>query len=102
MALVAHFDLQLHQMDFKTAFLNGDLSKKVQPKGFKKNGKENMVCRFKRLIYGLKQASRQWYLEFDKIVTSFGFIENKFDQCVYMKVSVSKFIFMVLYVDDIL
>ena len=35
-------------------------------------------------------------------MTSFGFIENKFDQCVYMKVGGSKFIFMVLYVDDIL
>ena len=49
-----------------------------------------------RSIYGLKQASRQWYLKFDKIVTSFGFIENKLDQCVYMKVSGSKFIFIVL------
>ena len=41
-------------------------------------------------------------MKFDKIVTSFGFIENKFDRCVYTKVSGSKFIFMVLYVDDIL
>ncbi|RVW21621.1 Retrovirus-related Pol polyprotein from transposon TNT 1-94 [Vitis vinifera] len=105
MALVAHFDLELHQMDVKTAFLNGDLSEEVymsQPEGFKENGKENMVCRLKRSIYGLKQASRQWYLKFDKIVTSFGFIENKFDQCVYMKVNGSKYIFMVLYIDDIL
>ena len=42
MALVAHFDLELHQMDFKTAFLSGDLSKKVymlQPEGFKQMGK---------------------------------------------------------------
>ena len=42
MALVAHFDLELHQMDFKIAFLNGDLSKKVymlQPEGFKQMGK---------------------------------------------------------------
>ena len=60
MALVAHFDLDLHQMDVKAAFLNGDLSEEVymlQPKGFKENGKDNMVCRLKRLIYGLKQAS---------------------------------------------
>ena len=35
-------------------------------------------------------------------MTSFGFIENKFDQCVYMKVNRSKYIFMVLYIDDIL
>ena len=89
MALVAHFDLELHQMDVKIAFLNGDLSEEVymsQPEGLKENGKENMVCRLKRSIYGLKQASHQWYLKFDKIVMSFGFIKNKFDQCVYMKV----------------
>ena len=73
-----------------------------QPKGLKENGKENLVCRLKRSIYGLKQASRQWYLKFDKIVMSFGFIDNKFDQCSYMKVNGSKCIFMVLYIDDIL
>ncbi|RVW39088.1 Retrovirus-related Pol polyprotein from transposon TNT 1-94 [Vitis vinifera] len=92
-------------MDVKTTFLNGDLSEVVymsQPEGFKANGKENMVCRLKRSIYGLKQASRQWYLKFEKIVTSFGFIKNKFDQCIYMKVNGSKYIFMVLYIDDIL
>ena len=38
-----------------------------------------MICRLKMSIYGLKQASRQWYLKIDKIVRSFGFIENKFD-----------------------
>ena len=105
MALVAHFDLELRQMDVKIAFLNGDLSEEVymlQLESFKENGKENMVCRLKRSIYGLKQASCQWYLKFDKIVTFFGFIENKFDQCVYMKVGGGKFIFMVLLIDDIL
>ena len=43
MALVAHFDLELHQMDVKTAFLNGDLREKVymaQPEGFVMEGKE--------------------------------------------------------------
>ncbi|RVW78554.1 Retrovirus-related Pol polyprotein from transposon TNT 1-94 [Vitis vinifera] len=72
MALVAHFDLELHQMDVKTAFLNGDLSEEVymsQLEGFKENGKENM---------------------------------NKLDQCVYIKFNGSKYIFMVLYIDDIL
>ena len=37
MALVAHYDLELHQMDVKTVFLNGDLEENVymaQPKGF--------------------------------------------------------------------
>ena len=80
MALVAHFDLVLHQMDVKTTFLNGDLSGEVymsQLEGFKENGKWNMVCRLERSIYGLKQASHQWYLKFDKIVTSFGFFREQ-------------------------
>ena len=69
-ALVAHFDLELHQMYVKTAFLNGDLSEEVymlQLEGFKANGKENMLCKLKRAIYGLNQASHQWYLKFDKL-----------------------------------
>uniref|UniRef100_A0A2N9I4J9 Integrase catalytic domain-containing protein n=1 Tax=Fagus sylvatica TaxID=28930 RepID=A0A2N9I4J9_FAGSY len=105
MALVAHFDLELHQMDVKTAFLNGNLGEEVymqQPEGFQMKGKEHMVCKLNKSIYGLKQASRQWYLKFDEIVTSLGFIENKIDQCIYLKISGSKFIFLVLYVDDVL
>ena len=48
MALVAHYDLELHQMDVKTAFLNGDLHENVymaQPEGFVVEGKEHMGCR---------------------------------------------------------
>ena len=92
-------------MDVKMTFLNGDLSEEVytmHPKGFKESGMEHMVCRLERFIYGLKQASHQWYLKFDKVMTSFSFEENKFDQCIYMKVSGSKFIVLILYVDDTL
>jgi hypothetical protein len=105
MALVAHFDLELHQMDVKTAFLNGHLYEDVymeQPDGFQVNGNEHMVCKLKRSISGLKQASRQWYLKFDEIVTSCGFKENVVDQCIYLRISGSKYIFLVLYMDDIL
>ena len=63
MALVTHFDLELHQMDVKTAFLNRELNEElneevymVQPEEFCKDGK-NLVCRLKKSIYGLKQAS---------------------------------------------
>ena len=57
MALVAHYDLELHQMDVKTTFLNGSLNEKiymVQLEGFKKEGREHMVCKLKKSIYGLK------------------------------------------------
>ncbi|KAK1630563.1 hypothetical protein QYE76_004878 [Lolium multiflorum] len=105
MALVAHFDLELHQMDVKTAFLNGDLDEDVymtQPEGFVVEGKEHLACRLKKSIYGLKQASRQWYLKFDKIIRTFGFTENVKDNCIYVKFKGSRFTILVLYVDDIL
>ncbi|KAL1224686.1 Retrovirus-related Pol polyprotein from transposon TNT 1-94 [Cardamine amara subsp. amara] len=105
MALVAQYEPELHQMDVKTAFLNRDLQEEVymrQSKGFIIECHEDMVCKLKKSIYGLKQASRQWYLKFDEIITKFGFKENVLDPCIYLKITGSKFIFLVLYVDDIL
>jgi hypothetical protein len=105
MALVAHYDLELHQMDVKTVFLNGDLEENVymaQPKGFVVEGKERMGCRLKKSIYGLKQASRQWYLKFDSTIRKFEFKENVEGNYVYAKFKNGKYIFLILYVDDIL
>jgi hypothetical protein len=62
MVLVSHYDSELHQMDVKTSFVNGDLYKKVymaQPKGFVVEGIGRIGCRLKKSIYGLNQASRQ-------------------------------------------
>jgi hypothetical protein len=52
-------------------------------------------------IYGLKQASRQWYLKFDETIRSFGFKENEEDNYIYAKFRSRKFISLILYVDDI-
>ena len=73
-----------------------------QPEGFLTTRKEQMVCKLRKSIYGLKQASRQWYLKFNDIITSYGFVEITVDRCIYIKVSGSKFVILVLYVDDIL
>ena len=65
MTIVAHFDLELHQMAVRTTFLNGDLVEDVymsQPIGFEEFGKEKLVCKPQKSIYGLKRASKQWYL----------------------------------------
>ena len=74
----------------------------VQPENFESNDSKQLVCELKRSIYGLKQAFRQWYRKFDQVITSFGFKENTVDQCIYLKFSGSKFIILVLYIDDIL
>ena len=105
MALVAHFDFELHQMDVKITFLNGHLEEEVytkQPEGFSSTKGEHLVCKLNKSIYGFRQASHQWYLKFHDVITSFGFEENIMDQCIYQKASGSKICFLVLYVDDIL
>ena len=57
LAIVAHIDLELHQMDVKTIFLNGELNEETymeQPAGFIIQGQEHKVCKLNRSIYGLK------------------------------------------------
>jgi len=57
MALVAHFDLELHQMDVKIVFLNGDIEEMiymVQLEDFVLGNSKSMVCKLKKSIYGLK------------------------------------------------
>ena len=57
MTLVAHYDLELHQMDFKTAFLNGNIDETIymlQPENFESNDSKQLVYKLKRSIYGLK------------------------------------------------
>ena len=57
-AIAAIFYLKIHQMDVKTAFLNGDLEEEIymdQLKGFVEPGQENKVCKLTKSLYGLKQ-----------------------------------------------
>ena len=92
-------------MDVRTAFLNGTLDEEIymnQPDGFVEKGNEGKVCKLNRSIYGLKQASRQWYILFDNAITSYGFSMTEGDRCIYFKIVGDKFILLSLYVDDIL
>ena len=75
MALVAHFDLELQQMNMKTTFLSEDLEEEVyikQPEGFSSKDGKHLVCKLKKFIYGLKQTSCQWYLKFLDVISSLG------------------------------
>jgi hypothetical protein len=56
-----------------------------QPQGYEVKGKENLVCRLKKRLYGLKEAPRQWYLNFDRFMTKQGYSRWHSDHCVSFK-----------------
>jgi len=61
LAFVTLFDLELEQLNVKTAFLHRELEDEVymkQPKGFVVSGKEQCVCCLKKSLYGLKQTRK--------------------------------------------
>lgn len=105
LALVASYDMELEQLDLKTAFLHGDLEEDiymVQPEGFKQPKTERLVCRLWKSLYRLKQSTRQWYKKFDSYMIQIGYTRCEYDCCVYVKSLDGSFIFLLLYVDDML
>ena len=97
--------MHIHQMDIKTAFLHGHLEETiymVQPEGFEVPGKESMVCRLKRSLYGLKQSSRCWFVQLKKYLVSLGYEQSKADPCVFLKWEDGNLSVNTIYVDDII
>lgn len=106
LALVALYDLELEQLDVKTAFLHGDLDEAIfmeQPQGFAQNRNKRFVCKLRKSLYGLRQSPRQWYKKFDSFMVGQNFTRSKYDHCVYFKkLENDMFIILVLDVDDML
>jgi len=76
LALAAQEGWRVHHMDVKSAFLNGDLKEEVyvkQPPGFTVAGKEKMVYRLRKALYGLRQAPRAWNTKLDATLKEMGF-----------------------------
>ena len=66
LAIAASKQWEVHHMDVKCAFLNGDMNKEIfmqQLEGFVSN--PYLVCKLKKSLYGLKQAPRAWYAKID-------------------------------------
>ena len=104
-AVAASYGLIIHQMDVKTAFLNGELEEEIymdQPNGFVANGQEGKVCKLLKSLYSLKQASKQWHEKFDRTLTSAGFVVNEADKYVYYRYGGGEGVILCLYIDDIL
>ena len=106
LAIAAAQDLEIHQMDVRTAFLNGELEEEIymqQPEGFVAPGSQaNLVCKLNRSIYGLKQASRAWYKKIDSALSDLSFKPTMADNCIYVLQEHSTVVYILLYVDDLL
>ncbi|KAH9646575.1 hypothetical protein KPL70_024912 [Citrus sinensis] len=106
LALTAVQDMELDQLNVKTAFLHGRLQEKIfmtQPEGYVDSIKPRHVCLLKKSFYGLKQSPRQWYLMFDEFMITNGFMRCNYDCCVYFKLlEDDHYIYLLLYVDDML
>ncbi|GJT73684.1 zinc finger, CCHC-type containing protein [Tanacetum coccineum] len=105
-AMASIHNMIIHQMDVKTAFLNGELDEEVymnQPQSFIIPSNENKVCKLIKSLSGLKQTPKQWHQKFDVVVLSNGYLLNQADKYVYSKFNESsKEVIICLYVDDML
>ena len=110
LAVANIYDWEIHQMDVKTAFLQGDLEEEIymrQPDGYIDNDKPNHVCKLKKSIYGLKQAACCWNSVIDSHLKSNGYKNSGADPCVYIKLVRQSngridFVILAIWVEDIL
>lgn len=103
LGIAAAQDLEILQVDIKTALLNGTLEEEVymdQPEGHVED--PNKVCRLKRTIYGLKQAPRAWFICLSKHLSALGFMQGNADSGLCWKDSSSGSIYVIMCVDDLL
>lgn len=92
-----------HQLDVNNAFLHGDLHEDVYmkiPQGFGKRD-DNRVCKLKKSLYGLKQASRNWYQNFTTSLQRLGFRQSRADHSLFLLKEKGTFIAALIYVDDV-
>ncbi len=106
LAIVAHLNVELEQMDVVTAFLNGDLQEDIFiaiPEGLKSDKTSGKVCKLRKSLYGLKQSPRQWYAKLHEfLVNNLEFKSSPNEPCLYTRHKSSSIIVIALYVDDLL
>jgi hypothetical protein len=106
LAIAAIEDLEIQQMDVKSAFLNGDLKEEVyidQPEGYEvkidTDNSQKLACKLRKTLYGLKQSPREWYSKIDTFLEKNGYLRSHADHSVYVNKEGS---IVAVYVDDLI
>ncbi|KAJ0474222.1 putative RNA-directed DNA polymerase [Helianthus annuus] len=95
----------LHQLDVKNAFLNGDLNETVfmeQPPGFVNSSHPDYVCKLSKALYGLKQAPRAWFHRLSTFLLSYGFTCSRADTSLFILRKDAHIMYLLVYVDDLI
>lgn len=103
-AYSVQFGFKLHQMDVKTAFLNGNLKEEVyvqQTPGFEDFQHPDWVYVLDKALYGLKQAPRAWYDRLAEFLMKHGYERGKVDNTLFMRRTKNHLLVVQVYVDDI-
>ncbi len=86
LALTTIENMEIHQMDIKTTFLNGDLEEEIymeQPEGFTQEG-EHLMCKLHKSLYGLKQSPRAWDQKLNVFLKNIEFVRSDADFNMYI------------------
>ncbi|GKB38125.1 putative RNA-directed DNA polymerase [Tanacetum coccineum] len=97
-------DWIIYRLDVNNAFLHGDMDEEVYmkiPQGFS-NDNETRVCRLRKSLYELKQASRNWYHKFTTFLRSLNFRQSKADHSLFIYEAGSIMVVVLIYVDDVI
>ncbi|KAK4385674.1 Retrovirus-related Pol polyprotein from transposon RE1 [Sesamum angolense] len=103
LAIIVGYAWPIQQLDINNTFSHGYLDEDLYmdpPEGY--NVEPGFVCKLERSLYGLKQASRQWNLEFTHKLEQYGFAQSAKDHCLFTMHTNLGQLFLLVYVDDIL
>ncbi|RVW52517.1 Retrovirus-related Pol polyprotein from transposon TNT 1-94 [Vitis vinifera] len=106
LSVAVNLDWNLHQLDVKNAFLNGELEEEVYmkiPPSMETPENSGKVCKLRKSLYGLKQSPRAWFDRLTRVVKKHGFIQCQADHTLFMKHSKEgEMTLFIVYVDDII
>jgi hypothetical protein len=95
----------LHRMDVKNVFLHGDLQEEMymeQPPSYVDQTHPNLVCRLKKVLYGLKQTPRAWSDKIGQYLVTSGFQTSNANFSLYVKKTNHGIVVIGIYVDDLI
>ena len=106
MQISIQYDLILHQMDVKSAYLHAPIENEIyvsQPPGYEQTeNNKQLVWKLNKSLYGLKQSGRNWQNVLSDFLKKIRFVQSNADACVFIKRDNNDIAMSLVWVDDII